>query len=243
MRRAKISISVVVPTLDEAARIGDLLRALQAQTVDNEYSKCEVIVVDGDSDDETREIVRQFSDVQLLESERGVSRQRNLGGQKATGDLIVFMDADCLPHQTFLAQVARSYRHLPFRVACPWFVARESFGVRLAYLVFNILFFLGQSTLRTGSGVCIIVPKSVFDGVGGFDESLHLGEDVHFLRRCGWPHRHLLIPLQTSGRRFQSEGAWKLMSFYARISPAILLGRFNSLRDVKYDADYPKDER
>ena len=230
-----MTISVVIPTLNEATRIGDLLRALQAQKRDIEYSKYEIIVVDGDSEDETCAIVKRFSDVILLQSKRGISRQRNVGGQNATGELVVFMDADCLPHPQFLSQIARSYRRLPFRVACPWFVARESFGVRLSYLVFNVLFFAGQSTLRTGSGVCLIVPRKVFAQVGGFDESLHLGEDIHFIRRCGWPHRHLLIPLQTSGRRFQNKGVWKLMWFYARISPAILLGRFGSLRDVKYE--------
>ena len=233
------SISVVIPTLNEAARIGDLLRALQNQKRDIEYSfeysNCEIIVVDGDSDDETREIISQFPAVILLQSERGVSRQRNVGARAATGELVVFMDADCLPHPQFLSQIARSYKRLPFRVACPWFVARDTLGVRLSYLVFNLLFFAGQSTLRTGSGVCLITTKKVFAQVGGFDESLHLGEDIHFLRRCGWPHRHLIVPLQTSGRRFGSEGVWKLMSFYARISPAILLGRFESLRDVKYE--------
>ena len=230
-----MTISVVIPTLNEAARIGDLLRALKSQVADIEYSMCEIIVVDGDSDDETREVVRQFSDVKLIESERGVSRQRNAGGRAANGELIVFMDADCVPPPKFLKQIARSYKRFPFRVACPWFVARESFGVRLSYFVFNVLFWLGQSTLRTGSGVCIIVPRKVFAQTGGFDESLHLGEDIHFIRRCGWPHRHLLVLLETSGRRFQSEGVWKLMRFYARISPAILLGRFGSLRDVKYE--------
>ena len=235
MPHATLTISVVIPTLNEATRIGDLLRALQHQTADIEYSLCAIIVVDGDSEDDTRAIVRTFPNVQLIESERGVSRQRNAGGRATNGELIVFMDADCVPPPNFLRNVARSYRRLPFRVACPWFVARESFGVRLSYFVFNVLFFLGQSTLRTGSGVCIIVPRKVFAHVGGFDESLHLGEDIDFLRRCGWPHRHLLVPLQTSGRRFQTEGVWKLMGFYARISPAILLGRFGRLRDVKYE--------
>jgi glycosyltransferase involved in cell wall biosynthesis len=231
-----ITITVVIPTLNEAPRIGTLLRALQEQHRGIEYSMCKTVVVDGGSSDQTRAIVQQFPDVELLESERGVSRQRNLGGRSATSDLVVFMDADCLPSPGFLIQIARSYRRLPFRVACPWFVARESIGVRVAYWFFNVLFFLGQSTLRTGSGVCLLVRREVFEQVGGFDESLHLGEDIHFLRRCGWPHRHLLVPLQTSGRRFQSEGVWKLMSFYARISPAILLGRYQMLRDVPYEA-------
>lgn len=246
MSRALPTISVVIPTLREAERIGDLLRALQSQTFDIEYSKPEIIVVDGASEDETQQIVCAFLDVKLLVGERGTARQRNLGAHEANGELIVWMDADCLPDAQFLSRIAYSYRRLPFAVACPWFVARESFGIRLAYFWFNVLFFLGQSWLRTGSGVCIIAPKKVWQKCGGFDENLHLGEDVSFIRRaahCGL-HRHLLVPLQTSGRRFQQKGLWKLMCFYARISPLILLGQYDKLRDIKYEsAPYEKPNR
>jgi glycosyltransferase involved in cell wall biosynthesis len=229
------SISVVIPTLREEERIGSLLRALQAQ----EYSGAtEIFVVDGNSEDSTQDVVRGFAGVTLLASERGTSRQRNVGANRANGELLVFMDADCVPSPLFLAKVARSYERWPFAVACPWFVARESPAIRAVYFVFNLLFWMGQSWLRTGSGVCIVTPRRVFHQVGGFDESLHLAEDIHYIRRaarCGW-HRHLLVPLQTSGRRFQQKGVWKLIKFYARITPPLLLGRFEALKKISYEA-------
>lgn len=237
-----LRISVVIPTLREESRIGILLAALSAQELPIEYSNSEftpeILVVDGDSEDGTQEIVRTFPAAKLLLSERGTARQRNFGAQSARGELLIFMDADCVPDAHFLYRVARSYRRFPFAVACPWFVARENFAVRAIYFGFNLLFFAGQSWLRTGSGVCILAPRAVWQKCGGFDEKLHLGEDVHFIRRaarCGW-HRHLMIPLQTSGRRFQQRGAWKLTLFYARISPLILLGRYEKLRDLPYEA-------
>ena len=238
MTRPLPTISVVIPTLCEAERIGDLLSALQAQTFPIEYSKPEIIVVDGGSEDETPEIVRGFPGVELIVGERGTARQRNVGAAKANGELIVWMDADCLPDAQFLHRVAKSYQRLPFAVACPWFVARESLAIRLAYWWFNVLFFLGQSWLRTGSGVCIIAPKDVWIDCGGFDPNLHLGEDIQFIRRGArfGLHRHLLIRLQTSGRRFQEKGVWRLMAFYARISPFLLLGRYDKLRDIQYEA-------
>jgi hypothetical protein len=39
-------------------------------------------------------------------------------------------------------------------------------------------------------------------------------------------HRHLLVPLETSGRRFQQKGIWQLVKFYARITPLLWLGRW-----------------
>lgn len=245
MPRSLPTISVVIPTLREAERIGDLLRALQAQELPIEYSKAEIIVVDGGSEDETQDVVRGFPDVKLIIGERGTARQRNEGALQATGELIVWMDADCLPDARFLHRIAKSYQKLPFAVACPWFVARESLAVRLAYLWFNGLFFLGQGWLRTGSGVCIIAPRDVWEKCGGFDPNLHLGEDIQFIRRASkfGLHRHLLIPLRTSGRRFQQKGVWRLMGFYARITPHILLGRYHKLQDVEYEAaPYGKSE-
>jgi len=53
--------------------------------------------------------------------------------------------------------------------------------------------------------------------------------------KCGW-HRHLLVPLETSGRRFREKGALKLVLFYARIAPLILLGRWKELQKLRYEA-------
>lgn len=228
-------VSVIIPTLNEATRISTLLHALKAQT----YAPLEIIVCDGNSTDGTPDIVRQCADVTFLEAARGTSGQRNCGGRAARGELLVFMDADDLPAPEFIARIARSYQRLPFAIACPWFVARDAgLMVRAIYLGFNLLFFAGQSSVRMGSGVCLITPRKVFKKLGGFDESLHLGEDIHYIRRaslrCGL-HRHLLVSLETSGRRFRQKGAWQLVKFYARITPLLWLGRWEKLKRTTYE--------
>ncbi len=238
------SVSVVIPTLNEARNIETLLRALEAQQFDGEL---QIIVSDGNSADGTLGIVHQHPQVLAVQTERGVSHQRNAGAEKATGELIIFMDADDRPAPTFVCDVVRSYRRFPFAVACPWFVARDAgLSVRVAYWVFNLLFWLGQSTLRTGSGVCIIARREAWEKCGGFDENLHLGEDVHFLRRAspryGW-HRHLLVPLETSGRRYARDGFWKLSAFYTRIAPLIVCGLWKPLQKQQYRADYGTERK
>jgi glycosyltransferase involved in cell wall biosynthesis len=231
-----LSISVIVPTLNEAAHLPLLLQKLSAQTL----APCEILVCDGNSSDQTASIARDFPGVVLLECERGVSRQRNAGASASSGELLVFLDADDAPEPRFLEKVARSYQKMPFAIACPWFVAVDG-GVsgKFCYFLFNLGFFLGQSTLRMGSGVCLICPRDRFLQVGGFDESLHLGEDIHLIRklcpRLGL-HRHLLVPLGTSARRFEREGAWKLMLFYARITPLLVFGCWKKLQKTKYEA-------
>lgn len=234
------TISIVIPTLREAANIGPLLESLQSQSLAPE----QIIVADGGSEDGTALIARGFAQrghaqVLVLECERGTSLQRNAGARHATGELLIFMDADDRAPQDFLKRVARAYRRLPFAVACPWFVVRErEWSLRAAYFAFNLLFFAGQGWLRMGSGVCIIVRREVFERIGGFDESLHLGEDIHLLRRASRHglHRHLMIALETSGRRYQAQGFWKLSLFYARITPLLVLGLWKPLRRLHYQA-------
>lgn len=230
-----MKFSVIIPTLREEKRIGALLAALEAQTFGGEW---EILVCDGGSQDQTRAQVEKFSRAQFLDCERGVSRQRNAGARVAQGELLVFMDADDMPPPRFLEQIARSYARWPFSVACPWFFAHDgSFFTRCAYFGFNIGFWLGQSTLRTGSGVCIVARRRDFLKSGGFDETMHLGEDVKLLRtlcpRYGW-HRHLLVPLGTSGRRFEHDGGAQLLWFYAKISPFLLLGMWKTLQKFEY---------
>ncbi len=235
------TLTVIIPTLNEAARIGDLLKALESQTLG-----AQIIVADGESDDETASAVAQFEGVELLNCPRGVSRQRNAGARMARGELLVFLDADDVPPPIFLESVANSYRKFPFAVACPWFVAHDgNWLTRAIYVGFNIGFWLGQSTLRLGSGVCLIAPRADFLSCGGFDESLHLGEDVQLIRklcpRFGW-HRQLLVPLGTSGRRFAHEGAARLLWFYACITPLLVLGLWRPLQKIGYAAAPYEDE-
>jgi len=229
------TVSVVIPTLNEASRISPLVAALRLQSL----APAEILVCDGESDDDTALLARDAG-ATVIVCERGTSKQRNIGARAATRELLVFLDADDLPHPRFLESVARAYQRLPFAIACPWFVARDAGKVvRAIYLGFNVGFFIGQSWLRTGSGVCLICPREAFLQAGGFDETMHLGEDVRLIRalcpRFGL-HRHLLVPLETSGRRFQNDGPLRLLGFYALISPLVLLGLWKPLQKLVYKA-------
>ncbi len=227
------TVSVVIPTLNEAARIEKLVAALRLQT----HAPLEILVCDGQSDDNTALLAEQAG-ATVLNCERGTSKQRNTGARAANGELLVFLDADDLPSPRFLESVAASFRHFPFAIACPWFVAKDSGPLVAAiYVGFNISFWLSQSTIRAGSGVCLICPRLKFLACGGFHENMHLGEDVRLIRQL-CPHfglhRHLFVPLETSGRRFRNDGIWKLLGFYLFISPFAMLGWWAPLQKLAY---------
>jgi glycosyltransferase involved in cell wall biosynthesis len=229
-----VSLSVIVPALNEEAEIRGLLDRLAAQ----DYAgPVEVIVVDGHSTDRTQQIVRAYPKLRLLIAGPGVAAQRNAGAGAAAGDLLIFLDADNAPGPMFLSALAARYERRPFAVACPWFVPRTRRpDIQAFYALMNGLFFLSQARYHTGAGVCIAVDRNVHLRIGGFDETLHLGEDVDYIQRASalGPHRHLTVRLHTSARRIEAEGLLRIARLYARISPALLTGDRDTLRGIAY---------
>ena len=82
-----LKISVVIPVINEAPLIGDTIQSVWAAGVD------QVIVVDGGSIDQTRQIARRHP-CEWLESKPGRALQQNVGAAAADGDLILFLHVD-----------------------------------------------------------------------------------------------------------------------------------------------------
>jgi glycosyltransferase involved in cell wall biosynthesis len=102
------SVSVVVPVLNGAATIGDMLNALTTQSP--RPSELEIIVVDNGSTDRTPEIVSGYPGVELLsESRKGPAPARNAGLRAARNDIVLHCDADTLPTRSWVAQLASCF--------------------------------------------------------------------------------------------------------------------------------------
>src|SRR5579884_1618468 len=93
-----VSVSIIIPALNEARMIGKCLESV-AQ-LDFPHGHFEVILVDNGSTDDTVKIAESFTDrihLKVLQK-RGVriSGLRNLGAREAQGEIVAFLDADCL---------------------------------------------------------------------------------------------------------------------------------------------------
>jgi len=104
-----LSISVVIVTLDRAESVRDVLDCLVRQTRQPD----EVIVVDNGSKDNTKEVVSSFDGrlniKYVYEEARGIPFARNAGVRNATGDIIAFIDDDCIADENWL-----KYIEIPF---------------------------------------------------------------------------------------------------------------------------------
>jgi hypothetical protein len=148
------------------------------------------------------------------------------------------MDADNAPAPDFLSRIAQAYERKPFAIACPWYMTEtRNVFIHLLHLFLNGLFWISQWRFHSGSGVCIITTKEVWEKVGGFVLWLHTGEDVYFVRQAAQhgPHRHLLIPLLNSARRFEEQGLLRMLILYAKLSRHFVTGDFQAIRDIPYE--------
>jgi rSAM/selenodomain-associated transferase 2 len=194
-----LRISVVVPVLDEEARIGELLRSLA------HHDFHEVIVVDGGSQDSTRAIVAATPKVVLAESPRGRAIQMNTGASRATGEVLLFLHADVvLP--------ADAVAHVRATLAAPGIVA----GAFRTWTVpdgpgrapwWSPLLHLADARSRYSrlpyGDQALFLSREVFREVGGFPD-MPLMEDLELSRRLRRRGRIRIAPasVRVSGRRF-----------------------------------------
>lgn len=96
-----VRVSVIIPAYNAAQTIRGCLEAVQMQTYPRE--SYEILVVDDGSTDETPRLAETFLYIRVLHSvHRGPAAARNLGARTATGDFILFTDADCEPASNWI---------------------------------------------------------------------------------------------------------------------------------------------
>jgi glycosyltransferase involved in cell wall biosynthesis len=100
-------ISVIVPTYNEEASITTCLKSLCDQTLArDEY---EIIVVDGNSSDHTRELAKQYADQVFIQTSKKVGGARNDGVMRAKGEIVATTDADCIIPPNWIEIIKRDF--------------------------------------------------------------------------------------------------------------------------------------
>ena len=206
-------LSVIIPTLNEAAAIGTTLAALAPLRARGH----EVLVADGGSEDGTRDIAGPLAD-RVIVVPRGRARQMNAGAAAATGDALLFLHADTrLPADADLLVVRSLEKN-------PWGRFDVTIEGRSALLPV-IAFFMNLRSRVTGVATgdqAIFVRRADF---AGFPE-IALMEDIAFskaMKRRGAPAA-LHEKVTTSGRRWERQGVLRTMILMWRLRLAFFLG-------------------
>jgi glycosyltransferase involved in cell wall biosynthesis len=174
-----------------------------------------VIVVDNDSSDRTREVAEALGARVVSYGKHNISAVRNAGATAATGDLLVFIDADTLVPATLFETIAAAMeddRCVGGAVAVRYGpIARRWMAMYLAgWRFWNRIFNMKQ-------GAAQFCRRDAFEALGGYDETIFVGEDVEFYwrlarfaRRGGGHLRFIERPwVVTSARRFDRMSLWR----------------------------------
>ena len=101
-----MKFSVIIPAYNESGHIANAIKSILAQ--DAGRRNFEVIVADNNSTDETSRAAREAgADKVVLETEQGTNMARNAGYKASKGEIIVFMDADCIAPPDWLSRIGR----------------------------------------------------------------------------------------------------------------------------------------
>jgi len=206
-----MKISIIIPTLNEQFYLPKLLAALEKQT----FRDFEVTVVDGGSGDKTVFEATRFVgrlNLKIIEDQRGISRQRNLGARESQGEYLLFLDADVVPSPAFLEILLREVerKKIDAGIAFPRPLAANPWTRIMATVGGICLFSLLFPIYKNCIGADFVVRRKAFEKVGGFDESLLFAEDNDLLQRLlksGFSYKVLYKPkIKMSLRRFERDG-------------------------------------
>lgn len=217
-------VSLIVPAYNEEFLLPATLRALK-DAVAELGLPAELIVVDDGSTDRTAAIARDLGARVVAVRLRHIAGARNAGGRAATGDVLIFVDADTIvPADVLREAVAAIDAGAVGGGAGVRYVEGDP---RWAVFVTAIVIWVMRRT-KWAAGCFVFVRKDVFDRVGGFDERYFASEEIHFSRAVKKHGRFVILDgaVITSARKarlFSARGA--LLQFLAMLWPGSLKRR------------------
>jgi len=206
------TISVIIPAHNAAGTIDACLGALAASSI----RPHECLVIDDGSTDETAAIARRHG-VRLIRTEcnRGAASTRNLGAASATGDILVFIDADVCVHRETLERIRRRFQEdasLAALFGCyddsphaPEFLSQYR---NLMHCYVHRRGRREASTFWTGCGA---IRRRVFELCGGFGASLPGMEDVELGYRLRKSGRRILLDPEIQVQHRKQWRLWNML--------------------------------
>jgi len=224
-----VKISVVVPAFNEEALLPGSLAAIREAM--SAFEEAELIVCDNNSTDRTAEIARAAGAKVVFEPVNQIARARNTGAAAASGEWLLFVDADSYPSKDLIQETRKAIES-----GCLAGGATVAYETRDPVMRFCLAVWNSLSRMnRWAAGSFMFCESAAFREIGGFSEELYAGEEIDLSRRLKRLarargrrmvilHRH---PLRSSDRKAR---LYTLREYLAFLLKFAVLGR-RALRD------------
>ena len=179
---ATVKVSIIVPAFNEEKLLADTLRSIDAARAAFAALawESEIVVCDNNSTDRTAEIARAAGAQVVFEPVNQISRARNSGARGATGDWLIFVDADSHPSRELFAAVAAEIQR--GRTLAGGSTVKLQGHYPLASFVtrgWNLL----SRLQKWAAGSFIFCDAVAFRQVNGFSETLYASEEIELFQR------------------------------------------------------------
>lgn len=213
-------VSIVIPVMNRADELRRCLNSLSRLSYPHE--KLQIIVVDDGSSDASPDVAREFGALVVPSGGvgRGPAAARNVGASVAGGEILAFIDSDCSASVDWLCQLIPAFNDSSMAAVGGQVdgMCSESAVDRYEAVMSSLSISSRERVGNSGTDTfylpsCnLLVRLSAFRSVGGFDDSMHVGEDVDLtwrLRDRGWsicylPLGNILHEHRSSIRSFMS---------------------------------------
>lgn len=208
-----IDLAIIIPTLNEEHFIGYLLDSIAHQSV----LPKEVVVIDAYSRDKTvAEIRKRQKSMPQLKVFRipryTISRQRNFGAKETSAPHLLFLDADTELRgkdvlKMYYKKILKKKPDLAIATNKP---STEHWKDEVYFRAMDWIFKISKPIWPMATCMNMYMNRKAFEAIGGFDDSIAVGEDleiVHRLVKMGGKYSIISDPkVHTSPRRFEKEG-------------------------------------
>ncbi len=233
-------VSIIIPALNEEKTLPDLFESLK----DQEFKDYEMILSDAGSTDKTIEIAQSYGARVVAGGLPAVGR--NAGAKAASGEWLLFLDADVFVSGKFLKfMMAEAEEEQVDAASCGVIPLSDKLIDQMLHEVANAYISVTQYFYPHAAGACILIKKSLHEKIGGYNETLKLAEDHEYITRAKKMGKFKILKkpkVYISVRRLEAEGRLNIAAKYVACEVyRVLLGEIKTdIFKYKFGHHYAK---